>query len=77
MGPAGVWGIDSTAPRPETVTTASGVVSYRLYSPFDNHPQYGLMLVQMTNDSTITAELFVGANLTTAQFDGGAVTFVR
>jgi hypothetical protein len=78
VGPAGVWAIDSTAPRPETVTPASGVVPYLLYSQFDKgFPPYGLLLVQMTNDSTITTELFVGEQTTRRQLDAGAHTFIR
>lgn len=78
IGPAGVWAIDSTAPRPETVTTASGVVPYLLYSPFDKgFPPTGLVLVQMTNDSTIKIQYFVGERTTNRQFDAGAATFVR
>lgn len=77
IGPAGVWTIEASAPRPETVTTASGVVAYKLYSPFDpGFPPYGLLLVQMVDAATIRAELFVGS-VTATQFDASAVTFVR
>jgi hypothetical protein len=75
--PAGVWAIDSTAPRPETVTVASGIVAYKLYSPFDpGFPPYGLMLVEMLDASTIKAEVFVGS-VTATQFDANAVVFIR
>ena len=77
VAPPGVWAIDSTVPPPSSVSVATGIVRYRLYSPFDNHPPYGLMLVQMLDDATIQVEVFVGANVTTAQFDANAVTFVR
>jgi hypothetical protein len=73
----GVWGIDATAPRPETVTPTSGIVIHRLYSPFDNNPPVGLMLVQMVDASTIKAEVFSGSTITSAQFDANAVTFIR
>ena len=77
IAPAGVWAIDVTAPRPETVTVASGVVAYRLYSPFDpGFPPYGLMLVQMVDAATIKAEVFIGS-VSATQFDASAVTFVR
>lgn len=73
----GVWAIDSTAPSPQTVTVASGIVAYKLYSPFDpGFPPYGLMLVAMLDPSTIKVEVFVGA-VTATQFDGNAVTFIR
>jgi hypothetical protein len=74
---AGVWGIDSTAPVPSNVSVSSGPVSYRLYGIFDNHPLYGLMLVQMMNDTTIQVEVFPHSQATTGQFDGKAVTFIR
>lgn len=78
IGPSGVWAIDSTAPRPENVTPASGVVPYLLYSQFDKgFPPTGLVLVQMTNDSTVKIQYFVGERTTNRQFDAGAVTFVR
>ncbi|HTR78619.1 MAG TPA: hypothetical protein VMH39_10925 [Gemmatimonadaceae bacterium] len=77
VGPAGVWGIDSTAPPPKTVSVASGVVTYRLYDIFDWHPQQGVMLVQMVNDSTLKVEMFPGNLGSTAEFDGNAFTFVR
>ena len=74
----GVWAIDSTTPRPENVTTASGVVSYLLYSPFDSgFPPTGLMLVQMVTDSQIKVEVFPGTTTTGRQFDANAFTFVR
>ena len=77
IAPAGVWAIDATAPRPETVTTASGIVAYKLYSPFDpGFPPYGLMLVQMIDATTVRAQVFVG-NVSATAFDAGAVTFVR
>jgi hypothetical protein len=74
----GVWGIDATAPLPETVTVASGIVSYKLYSPFDpSFPPTGLLLVQMTDASTIKVEYFPGSSASATQFDANAVTFVR
>jgi len=77
IGNPGVWGIDPAAPRPETVTPADGLVAYKLYSPFDpNFPSTGLMLVQMTDASTIKAELFP-AGSTATQFTSNAVVFVR
>lgn len=74
----GVWGIDATAPRPETVTVGSGIVSYKLYSPFDpQFPPTGLLLVQMIDASTIKTEYFPGSSASATQFDANAVTFVR
>ncbi|HXT14296.1 MAG TPA: hypothetical protein VN706_01615 [Gemmatimonadaceae bacterium] len=78
VGPAGVWAIDSAAPRPERVTAGSGVVPYLLYSPFDKgFPPYGLLLVRMNDDTTISVELFVGERTVNRQMDAGASTFVR
>jgi hypothetical protein len=77
-GQAGVWAIESSAPRPETVSVASGVVSYKLYSGFDiGFPSQGVLLVQMINDSTIKVEQFMGTSVGTPQFDASAWTFVR
>lgn len=77
IGPAGVWAIEQSAPRPETVSVASGLVSYKLYSQFDpGFPPTGLLLVQLTNDTTIKIELFP-AGSTATQFDGREYTFVR
>lgn len=78
IGAAGVWAIDSTAPRPETVTVGSGLVRYKLYSQFDpGFPPVGVLLAQMTNDSTIKVELFTGSAASATQFDGREITFVR
>ncbi len=77
VGPAGVWAIDPAAPRPETVTTASGAVAYRLYSPFDPLPPQGLLLVQMLGDAQIKVELWMGSVPSSPQFDANAFVFVR
>ena len=78
IGAAGVWAIDATAPRPETVSAATGVVRYALYSPFDaGFPATGYLLVQMQDDATIQVELFSPNAAQTSQFDANAVTFVR
>ncbi len=78
IGQPGVWAIDATAPRPETVSVASGVVSYKLYSPFDaGFPSVGVLLVQMLTDSQIKVELFMGTSVGTPQFDANASTFIR
>ncbi len=77
IGQAGVWAIDSTAPRPENVTTANGIVTYPLINPFDGGPPVGYLLVQMTADAQIKIELFMGASTKPAQFDANAFTFIR
>jgi hypothetical protein len=78
IGPAGVWAIDSTVPRPENVSVATGLVRYKLYSPFDpQFPPTGLLLVQMTDNSTIKLEYFSGSSASPTQFDGKEYTFVR
>ena len=77
IGGPGVWGIDSLAPLPETVTPASGLISYKLYGPFDpNFPPSGLMLVQMLDPATIKIELFP-AGSTATQFTSNAAVFIR
>ena len=76
VGPPGVWAIEAAAPRPESVTVASGVVPYRLlYS--ESRQQYGLLLVRMVTDSQLRMELFVGSTAGTGEFDANASTFVR
>lgn len=77
IGPAGVWGIDSLSPRPETVGTASGLVIYPLINPFDGGPPVGRVLVQMVSDTQIRIELFMGSDASATQFDANAWTFVR
>lgn len=78
IGPAGVWRPADDAPRPETVTPASGIVAYKLLSPFDpNFPYTAVLLVQMTDPSTIKLEYFAGSNANPTQFTSNAVTFVR
>lgn len=77
IGPASVWATDSLSPRPETVSTANGVVAYHLINPFDGGPQQGLLLVQMVSDTQIKIEYFPGSTASTGQFDGNAYTFVR
>ena len=77
VAPAGVWAIDSMGPRPENVSVSSGIVSYRLYSPFDPGTPTGLMLVQMVSDTQIKIEVFPGSTASSGQFDANAFTFVR
>lgn len=78
IGPAGVWAIDSAAPQPDSVSVATGLVRYKLYSPFDPQlPPSGLLLVQMTDNSTIKIEYFSGSAISSMQFDGKESTFVR
>jgi hypothetical protein len=78
IGPAGVWAIDSTAAPPENVSATTGLVRYKLYSPFDpGYPSTELLLVQMTNDTTIKIEYFGGSSATATQFDGKESTFIR
>ena len=77
IGPPGVWAIDAASPRPEDVTSASGLVAYHLVNPFDGGPQNGLLLVQMVTDAQIRIELFAGSTAATGQFDANALTFVR
>jgi hypothetical protein len=77
IGPAGVWAIDTASPRPETVSTADGLVTYPLINPFDGGPAAGILLVQMISDTQIRIELFMGGGVRTPQFDSNAWTFVR
>ncbi len=76
IGPPGVWAIEPTAVRPENVTPANGVVSYRLMY-IDGVAQYGQMLVQMTDAQTIKVEMWVGQTVNNTAFDANAFTYVR
>ena len=56
------------------------MVAYRLYYYVGTPgqiPQLGLLLVQMTDASTIKIELFPGSTAGTGQFDANASIFVR
>jgi hypothetical protein len=77
IGNPNIYGIDATAPRPETVTVASGLVAYRIYQYNNLGVQYGLLLVQMTDPATIQVELFAGSQAATGQFDSKAVIYTR
>jgi hypothetical protein len=77
IGIVGMWATDSTAPRPENVTTASGIVTYPVINPFDGGPPIGYMLVQMTTDTQIRIEYFMGGATKPTQFAANAFTFVR
>ena len=63
-------------PDPANVTPASGLVAYRLLNPVGLAP-YGLMLVQMTDASTLEIEVFPGSTASAGQFDANSHTFVR
>ena len=76
IAPAGVWGIDDTAPRPENVSTANGLVAYRLRCPFQTNATYGVMLVQMVSDAEIRVEVFVGAT-SASGFTSNALRYLR
>ena len=76
VGLPGVYAIDPTAPDPANVTPASGLVAYRLLNPVGLAP-YGLMLVQMTDASTLEIEVFPGSTASAGQFDANSHTFVR
>ena len=76
IAPAGVWTIPDDAPRPAAVTPASGKVAYRLQYTGDRSP-YGLMLLQLMNDTTLKVEMFVGSTAATGEFDAGAMIYIR
>lgn len=76
VGPPGVWGIDASAPRPESVTVGTGLVVYKLYSMFDAKPLVGVLLVRLVDEATIKVQVFMG-NTSATQFDGREFTFVR
>lgn len=73
----GVWGIEPSAPRPETVSVESGKVSYRLMYTESTTVQSGLMIVQMLDDKRIRVEVFEGSHASTADFDTNAQIYLR
>ena len=79
IAPAGVFGIEDDAIRPENVSTASGLVTYRLRNAFQTSVTYGVMLVQMTSDTEIRVEVFIGATSITGAtgFTSNARTYIR
>lgn len=72
----GVWTIPSDAPRPETVTPANGVVTYRLLFT-EGLTQSGLMLVEMLDTARIRVQVFENTQATTASFTSAAQIYVR
>ena len=77
IAPAGVWGIEADAPRPENVSVNDGQVSYRLLYPDTSGAVYGLMLVQMLSATQLRVEVFVGSTSQTGAFDTNAHLYVR
>jgi hypothetical protein len=76
----GIWTIDPDAPRFETISPASGTVSYRLRYTESTNVQSGVMLVQMLADDRLKVEVFEGSSETlaaTAAFDNKAFIYVR
>ena len=72
----GVWAVPADAPRPENVSTSSGVVTYRLLHIFQQF-QSGLMLVEMQAADRIRVQVFEGSQASTATFDSRAQIYVR
>jgi hypothetical protein len=72
----GVWAIPADAPRPETVTTANGVVTYRLLYT-EGLTQSGLMLVEMLDAARLRIQVFENTQATSAAFTSAAQIYVR
>lgn len=72
----GLWTIPADAPRPESVTSATGVVTYRLLHPHQL-TQSGLMLVQMLDEGRIRVQVFENTQATSAAFTPAALIYVR
>ena len=72
----GVWTIPADAPRPETVSPASGIVTYRLLYT-EGLTQSGLMLVEMLDASRIRVQVFENTQATSAAFTSAAQIYVR
>ena len=74
----GVYAIGSSAPDPASVSSASGPIGYKLYSPFDfPDVSEGLMMVEMMGDDTIKVETFPWLNADTVSFDTSASVYAR
>jgi hypothetical protein len=72
----GVWAIPADAPRPENVSVASGVVTYKLLY-LEQQMQSGLMLVEMQAADRIRVQVFEGSQASSASFDSRAQIYVR
>jgi hypothetical protein len=78
----GLFGVQSGATDPANVSTGSDKVTYQLYATSSNSGtlnggQAGLLIVQMTDDSTIRVEAFATSTETNADFDSNAVVYTR
>jgi len=83
LGMTGFFGVQGGATDPANVSTASGQVAYRLYEAGSDgqapggSSQVGLLIVQMTDDSTIKVQVFAGSGASDANFTSDARTYTR
>ncbi len=80
--PVGKWSLAATAIKPANVSPANGKVAYQLLLIDPNYPNnpptiYGLMLVQMTDNTHLKTEIFPGSTATDGVFTGNAKMYVR
>lgn len=73
----GVWAIPADAPRPASVSVATGMVAYRLLYTDARDAQAGLMLVRMLADDRIRVQVLAGSQATDGAFDDRAQVYVR
>ena len=82
FGLTGAWGVPPGAPDFASITSASGVVVYRLlYQGEPGGPagtqQSGLLIVQLTDATHLKVEVVVDQISATAAFSGSAKVYVR
>jgi len=82
--PAGLYFVQDGAPPPESVTPASGKVTYYLYGeagagefPPVKGERRGLLIVQMLSENRIRVEAFGDTTSTTREFTSRARIYVR
>jgi hypothetical protein len=73
----GVFAIEPGAPDPVDVSVASGPIGYRLYFGDAAGQPQGLMMVEMTDDARLKAEVFPGSQASRAPFTDAAQTYLR
>lgn len=75
VAPPGKWKPAPGDPDPASVSVASGKVTYHLkYTEFGD---YGLMIVQLLDDTRIRVQVFPGSTAPDAEFTSAALIYTR
>jgi hypothetical protein len=75
VAPPGKWKPAPGDPDPAQVSVATGKVAYHL--KYTDSGDYGLMLVQLLDDTRIRVQVFPGSTAPTGEFDGNALIYTR